>query len=305
MLLNGILFNSEAWHSVSAEDFSALDKIDEALLRFLLGSHAKAPLEILYLESGAIPIRYMASNRRVNYLQTILKREDEELTKRVLLAQLNDPCEGDFIQLVKKDLQTIGLPFDMPYITSANVEQFRKLVKNKVKQAAFQYLKEKQQTHTKVQNIHYDDLEAQNYLKSPLFTNEDTTLLFSLRTRTSRWFKTNFRNLYGGQVDCPLKCWGEGQLPIEDSQQHLLECKKLKTQNKNIARNKISYNDLFCDVSKQKEAVSLFSDLIELKEELTNPPGDKLGPSIDSSQCCRNAVFTSTACIDCISIGNK
>ena len=185
MLLNGILFNSEAWHSVSAEDFSALEKIDEALLRFLLGSHAKAPLEILYLESGAIPIRYMASNRRVNYLQTILKREDEELTKRVLLAQLNDPCEGDFIQLVKKDLQTIGLPFDMPYITSANVEQFRKLVKNKVKQAAFQYLKEKQQTHTKVQNIHYDDLETQNYLKSPLFTNEETTLLFSLRTRTS------------------------------------------------------------------------------------------------------------------------
>jgi hypothetical protein len=94
MLLNGILFNSEAWHSVIAEDFSALEKIDEALLRFLLGSHAKAPLEILYLESGAIPIRYMASNRRVNYLQTILKREDEELTKRVLLAQLNDHVKG-------------------------------------------------------------------------------------------------------------------------------------------------------------------------------------------------------------------
>ena len=68
----------------------------------------------------------MASNRRVNYLQTILKREDEELTKRVLLAQINDPCEGDFIQLVKTDLEIIGLPFDMPYITSANVEQFRK-----------------------------------------------------------------------------------------------------------------------------------------------------------------------------------
>ena len=47
-----------------------------------------------------------------------------------------------------------------------------------------------------------------------------------------------------------------------------------------IARNKISYNDLFCDVSKQKEAVSLFSDLIELKEEPTNPPGDKLAQAL-------------------------
>ena len=32
MLLNGILFNSEAWHSVTAEDITALEKVDEALL---------------------------------------------------------------------------------------------------------------------------------------------------------------------------------------------------------------------------------------------------------------------------------
>ena len=274
------------------------------MLRFLLGSHAKAPLEILYLESGAVPIRYLASNRRVNYLQTILKRDDEELTKSVLLAQVDNPCEGDFVELVKKDLQAIGLPFDISYISSYNVEQFRKLVKSKIKQAAYQYLKEKQQTHSKVQDILYDELQTQKYLKSPLFTNEETNLLFSLRTRTSRSFKCNFRNLYGGQVDCPLKCWGEGQLPLEDSQQHLLQWKKLEMQKKSIASHQISYDDLFCDISKQKEAVFLFSELIELKEKLTNPPGDKLGLSIVSLQCCSDAVFT-TPCINCISIGNK
>ena len=51
MLVNGILYNSEAWHSVSLKDIESLEKIDEALLRFLLNSHAKAPLETLYLES--------------------------------------------------------------------------------------------------------------------------------------------------------------------------------------------------------------------------------------------------------------
>ena len=49
MLVNGLLFNSEAWHSVSQDDISSLEKIDEALPRFLLGSHAKTPIEILYL----------------------------------------------------------------------------------------------------------------------------------------------------------------------------------------------------------------------------------------------------------------
>ena len=76
-----LLFNSEAWHSVSQDDISCFMKIDEAILRFLLGSHAKAPIETLYLESGAIPIRFIVSSRRINYLQTIVKREEEELTK--------------------------------------------------------------------------------------------------------------------------------------------------------------------------------------------------------------------------------
>ena len=97
MLVNGLLYNSEAWHSVNLNDLASLEKIDEALLRFLLNSHAKAPLESLYMESGAIPMRFIVASRRLNFLQTILKRDEEELTRRVFMAQLEDPLEGDFV----------------------------------------------------------------------------------------------------------------------------------------------------------------------------------------------------------------
>ena len=97
MLVNGMLFNSGAWHNVTAADIKAIKKVYETLLRFLLGSHSKAPIEMLYLESGAIQIRFILSSRRINYLQTILKREDDELTKRVLKAQMDDTLDGDFI----------------------------------------------------------------------------------------------------------------------------------------------------------------------------------------------------------------
>ena len=50
MLVNGILFNSEGWHGVTEEDIRTLEKVDEALLRFMLQCHAKAPLVFLYLE---------------------------------------------------------------------------------------------------------------------------------------------------------------------------------------------------------------------------------------------------------------
>ena len=52
MFINGVLFNSEAWHDVSEEDMKALESIDEHLLRSLVKGHSKAPLEFLYLESG-------------------------------------------------------------------------------------------------------------------------------------------------------------------------------------------------------------------------------------------------------------
>ena len=45
MLINGLLYNSEAWHSVSKDDTKQLEKIDEVLLRSLLGSHQKTPLD--------------------------------------------------------------------------------------------------------------------------------------------------------------------------------------------------------------------------------------------------------------------
>ena len=37
---------SEAWHSVTQDDVTRLEKLDASLLRVLLGSHAKSPLEM-------------------------------------------------------------------------------------------------------------------------------------------------------------------------------------------------------------------------------------------------------------------
>ena len=78
MLINGILYNSEAWHSLSEQDILSLQRVDEMLLRYLLNSHSKVPTEFLYLESGALPIKFIIASRRMNYCQTILKRDDEE-----------------------------------------------------------------------------------------------------------------------------------------------------------------------------------------------------------------------------------
>ena len=180
MLINGILFNSEAWHGVKKEDLKKLEKIDEILLRSLMGSHQKTPLEFLYLETGTLPISYIIMIRRITYLQTLLTRNDEELTKRILLEQRKNPTNGDFIELVKEDFIKIGKFYDENmenFIVKTPKRTFKRHIKNLVQVAAFQALVQMQQKHTKVKQIKYETLKCQEYLKSGIFSNDEISIL--------------------------------------------------------------------------------------------------------------------------------
>ena len=73
MLLNGILTNSEVWIGLNENHLRQLEQVDEYLLRGILKAHSKGPIESLYLETGAIPIRYIIKKRRINYLHHLTK----------------------------------------------------------------------------------------------------------------------------------------------------------------------------------------------------------------------------------------
>ena len=64
MLLNGILTNSEVWIGLSEQNYRDLEQVDEYLLRSILKSPCNGPTESLYLETGAVPIRYIIKKKR-------------------------------------------------------------------------------------------------------------------------------------------------------------------------------------------------------------------------------------------------
>ena len=66
-----------------------LELIDGSVMRFILGAHSKSPSEMLYLET--VPLRCIIMIRRILYFQTVVTRDDQELTKRVYDGQKNDP----------------------------------------------------------------------------------------------------------------------------------------------------------------------------------------------------------------------
>ena len=171
-LINGTLFNSEVWHNVQDSDIAHFVAIDQYLLRGLVKAHAKVPLEHLYLETAALPIPYIVSSRRLIYLQTILHRSDEEITKQIYMCQYNNPSLGDWCNLVEEDFNKIAIHMSKDHITSLNQSEYHKQVRSK----AFYNLNQVQSIHTKVnENMN----NTQEYLTSKLFSNHQCFLIIA------------------------------------------------------------------------------------------------------------------------------
>ena len=276
MLINGILFNTEAWHNISDKDIIMLEKVDEALLRGLLSAHSKTPLEALYLETGCLPIRFILKSRRLMYLHNILQKSDNEMIKKIYKTQKENPSLGDFSEIIKDDKKTISLNLTETEISNLRKNKFKEIVKKKVRDAAFEYLNTLKQKHSKMTNITYESLKVKPYLTSPIFNLETRNLLFRLRTRTVSGIRADFKGIYS-DLSCPLEC-GDN-----DSLENILSCKILLSfyKNTSVCHGQISYSDVFSDnIKKQQEVTELFRNLLEIRNERISQPVVRLVPCI-------------------------
>ena len=63
------------------------------------------------------------------YLHNILSREEGELVKRVYRAQSDRPTKGDFVELVKADLEMIGATLNENEIQTQTKGEFKSSIK--------------------------------------------------------------------------------------------------------------------------------------------------------------------------------
>ena len=191
-------------------------------------------------------------------LQTILKRDNEELTKKIYNAQKANPIKGDWILMVKKDFKEIGLIFNEEEIIKESKFQFKERIKKSLRAHMFSKLKVEQNEHSKISHICYSSFKMQEYLGTHRMNNHEVSLLFSLRSRTAKIFRANFP--FNIERMCP-DCKKE-----EDTQEHMLKCEVMYPRS--IRNNSISYNDIFSeDVSRQAAVIQLYANLIERRED--------------------------------------
>ena len=69
LLVSSLLCNSEAWYNLTNSEVKLLESIDLMLLRKILNAPKSTPKEILYLELGCIPLKFIIQKRRQSFLQ--------------------------------------------------------------------------------------------------------------------------------------------------------------------------------------------------------------------------------------------
>ena len=159
-------------------------------------------------------------------------------------------------------------------IQTLSKDKLRNIVRNKTRQAAFEYLKRIKEGHSKMDRLEYNTYEKAAYLSSPLFNSDSVKMLLALRTRTVQDIRNDFRGMYPN-IECPLLC-GE-----EDKIQHILDCSVIRQHHKseNVLLNDIEYVDAFSSNTViQKQVTELYQQLLEVRSRLTNSEPDTTGP---------------------------
>ena len=113
------------------------------------------------------------------------------------IQQKKNPSPGNWCTLVKGDFKSIEVDINEEKMASSSPTDFKSFIKKKIRNAAFQYLKQIKGEHSKVRENKYVNFDyPQQYLTSKLFSNKQCALLFALKNKTIRGIRDNFRNMY-------------------------------------------------------------------------------------------------------------
>ena len=190
------------------------------------------------------------------YYWTLLNKPEHELVKKFFDVQKQYPSADDWIFQVEEDKKALTIEYSEMNIKNMKKEYFKKLLKSKLHEKAFQFLSQYKEKHSKTKNL--KTYSFQTYLKSEKISTKEKKLLFSLRTRSID-VKTNYKNKHKFNMIC-LLCKDEND---EESEIHLLKCVKIieKIGHKaNLADAR--YENIFSENIEDQLAITKTFDLV-------------------------------------------
>ena len=149
MLINSILCNSEVLYGLNKSHIETLESVDVYFWRNVFSSMVSTPIESYYIETNTLPIRFICMARRLMYYWNLLNKDESELARKVFMTQKSLPIRNDWVIQLQSDLEQCKITLTEEEIKSMKKEQFKNLVKKKIKMLATEYLVGLRSKHSK------------------------------------------------------------------------------------------------------------------------------------------------------------
>ena len=159
--------------------------------------------------------------------------------------------------------------------------EYKNQIKKHIRKAAFTELEQIKSGHSKVSQNSYIGLnKPQEYISSKNITRRQSSLLFSLRSKTVRGIKENWSFMGQENTLCPI-CERH-----QDSQSHVINC-PVMLSIKSKTNNYVIYEHIDGSLEEQIQLVQEFEKYLELRDMLLEDneeypvglPGPHSGPA--------------------------
>ena len=226
-----ILYAADMYYNLKETEVRQLERIEEQFLRKILKTNKGCPIVQLYLEVGQIPARFEIQKMRCLYLWYILSQDENSLLYKFFMLQFENRSKGDWAFTVLTDLNQLKISQSFDEIRTMSKYKFSKLLKQRTKENALQYLTGKQKS--KGSEIKYSDIEMAEYLHpiNSELTIEQKQKMFSVRNRMVEIAE----NFPGKEISDICYC-GKSE-----SMSHIYYCEKL---NNNEPQH-LKYEEIF------------------------------------------------------------
>ena len=200
-------------------------------------------------------------------------------TKKVLEKQILKPINGDFVNIVKKDLGDFNISLTYEEMKSIPKKKFKEMVKKRSEIASFERLLKEKEKVSKGKDLHYEELRLQDYLTpGNNLSISDMRKIFQVRIRDMS-VRANFPNAYKSTTCQSAGC------DKKEIQEHVYTSGCWKNSDNAIKVNSSStqYKDVFTNnVQKQIEIANIIFERISKRNKIirTDGPLDSRGPNL-------------------------
>ena len=160
-----------------------LERIEEKFMRKILNTTKGCPIVSLYLTLGHIPARFEIQKMKLLYLKYILSENEESLIRKFFYLQLEIPTKGGWASSCLKDLRELEIKLSLKNIEEMPYNEFKRILKEIVREKAFLYLKNKIRSKGK-ENLQ-NSLYMTEYLlpENKLLTTAEKQRLFAVKNK--------------------------------------------------------------------------------------------------------------------------